>query len=223
MFQELQRTCTATVLLINSFVRWRSRYRCRRSFVRCTCEKREKLPIDFETTVVIRYIWFYRNFLNKVTIFVSIYKKKSQVFLVTHSRDDFFHRPACGLYLIYRFCRCFGVYLTFCPHVSIHLRMQMFSWEYIGPISGKQSVNSNSRVNIWKPNDYVDARHVEMSEKMFFFVEKMFICLDCICSHVMCVNYVGPRFSSCNNKTVLSKRVRRRKLVTSFHFKENLS
>ena len=33
MYQELKRTCTAIVLVIKSFVRWRSRCRCRRGFV----------------------------------------------------------------------------------------------------------------------------------------------------------------------------------------------
>ena len=33
MYQEFQRTCTVIVLLINSFVQWRSRCRCRRGFV----------------------------------------------------------------------------------------------------------------------------------------------------------------------------------------------
>ena len=75
--------------------------------------------------------------------------------------------------------------------------------------------------------------------KWFFFVEKMFscICLDRIC--IPCLSFIsvfkcyvrqlvepldrliGIYFFFCNNKTISSKRVRRRKEVTILHMLEN--
>ena len=46
MYQELKRTCTAIVLLINSFVQWCSRCRCRRGFVNSLLTKKSAASGD---------------------------------------------------------------------------------------------------------------------------------------------------------------------------------